>query len=224
MSEKNKLLERLKEYFPHLECEDSWYSCPLSIEGCINPKRGRACTCGAEFNRGRMIIFITTHTEEAVKKERCRWFCKDHSSSSVNDPREKGGILEAIGDMKNGCINCELVQSYQVQVEQVQSKKEAVAVERERCVRVAANHCKTKPGIIRAWTEDVLFARRLTAQAIEHKLRKTSSSTHQETIEKIRRAAILKTLDTYVIAHLAGATFDECVGAIRALIAGGEEG
>jgi len=29
----------------HYECEDPWYSCPLSDEGCSNPNHGDDCTC-----------------------------------------------------------------------------------------------------------------------------------------------------------------------------------
>lgn len=32
----------------HRECEDSWYSCPKSPEGCANPGEGEACNCGAD--------------------------------------------------------------------------------------------------------------------------------------------------------------------------------
>ncbi len=31
----------------HHECEDSWYSCPLSDGGCSNPAEESECTCGA---------------------------------------------------------------------------------------------------------------------------------------------------------------------------------
>jgi len=34
----------------HNECEDPWYSCPLSAEGCVD-ERQSGCTCGADrFN------------------------------------------------------------------------------------------------------------------------------------------------------------------------------
>jgi hypothetical protein len=31
----------------HTTCDDGWYSCPLSEEGCLD-KRETDCTCGAE--------------------------------------------------------------------------------------------------------------------------------------------------------------------------------
>ena len=46
-------IERLREVLQwirgleHDSCDDSWYSCPLSPDGCIDP-RPTACTCGKE--------------------------------------------------------------------------------------------------------------------------------------------------------------------------------
>lgn len=45
MSDLIKSLESLK--IPHYECEDGWYSCPLSEQGCFNEAQGEECTCGA---------------------------------------------------------------------------------------------------------------------------------------------------------------------------------
>lgn len=39
-------LEQLRR--PHLECEDCWYSCPKSAEGCCNDLEGDECNCGAD--------------------------------------------------------------------------------------------------------------------------------------------------------------------------------
>ena len=51
-------LERLKaidavkmpelEYMQHRQCEDSWYSCPKSEDGCANDGEGDECNCGAD--------------------------------------------------------------------------------------------------------------------------------------------------------------------------------
>ena len=36
----------------HHDCEDTWYSCPKSAEGCANEDEGDECNCGAdEANR-----------------------------------------------------------------------------------------------------------------------------------------------------------------------------
>lgn len=32
----------------HYSCEDGWYSCPKSEEGCDNDLAGDDCTCGAD--------------------------------------------------------------------------------------------------------------------------------------------------------------------------------
>lgn len=46
---KEIILEKLnKLYREHHQCEDTWYSCPLSEEGCSNDQEGEECTCGAE--------------------------------------------------------------------------------------------------------------------------------------------------------------------------------
>lgn len=39
-------LERLKG---HQECDDCYYSCPLSEAGCCNPDGGTECTCNGSF-------------------------------------------------------------------------------------------------------------------------------------------------------------------------------
>lgn len=38
----------LRHYTTHHTCEDSWYSCPLSEDGCANDDR-EGCTCGATY-------------------------------------------------------------------------------------------------------------------------------------------------------------------------------
>jgi hypothetical protein len=38
----------------HSECEDSWYSCPKSENGCANDGAGDECDCGAD-NANEMI-------------------------------------------------------------------------------------------------------------------------------------------------------------------------
>lgn len=45
MNELTKLCEKL-ENVRHHECEDGWYSCPLSEEGCYD-ERQKECDCVA---------------------------------------------------------------------------------------------------------------------------------------------------------------------------------
>ena len=47
-AERDRLREALRNAkISHRECEDCWYSCPLSAEGCCD-ERQTECTCGAD--------------------------------------------------------------------------------------------------------------------------------------------------------------------------------
>jgi hypothetical protein len=37
----------------HIVCDDRWYSCPLSVEGCGDDSQS-GCTCGAEAHNQRV--------------------------------------------------------------------------------------------------------------------------------------------------------------------------
>jgi hypothetical protein len=42
-------LEKAK--YPHMVCDDCWYSCPKSSEGCCNDELSKdVCTCGADIH------------------------------------------------------------------------------------------------------------------------------------------------------------------------------
>ena len=49
MTPNEELLARLDKEEAHAECEDCWYSCPKSAEGCCNDAAVDQCTCGAEL-------------------------------------------------------------------------------------------------------------------------------------------------------------------------------
>lgn len=49
----------------HLECEDSWYSCPKSAKGCANEDAGDKCTCGAD-SRNEKIAEIKDQILETL--------------------------------------------------------------------------------------------------------------------------------------------------------------
>ena len=56
----------------HYECEDGWYSCPKSEDGCANDNAGKDCTCGADdFNKMLEIfkreIFKGAHDGEKTE-------------------------------------------------------------------------------------------------------------------------------------------------------------
>ena len=47
-----KKVEKLK--LTHETCEDPWYSCPKSEEGCANDNQGDECTCGADYHNEKV--------------------------------------------------------------------------------------------------------------------------------------------------------------------------
>ena len=54
-------LARLK--MPHYSCDDPWYSCPKSSEGCANEFAGEECTCSTDWLNGKVeqiIAWIST--------------------------------------------------------------------------------------------------------------------------------------------------------------------
>lgn len=64
---KAQMLEALKKSRrKHYYCEDSWYSCPKSGEGCSNDEAGDNCNCGTdEWNN-----YVDKIIEAAEKEER----------------------------------------------------------------------------------------------------------------------------------------------------------
>lgn len=58
------LEERLRQKVSHLNCEDPWYSCPLSSDGCADDQAGNECTCGADHEnalRAEALAYIEAH-------------------------------------------------------------------------------------------------------------------------------------------------------------------
>lgn len=43
------IVKRLRVPIPHHYCDDGWYSCPLSDDGCADEEAGDECTCGADY-------------------------------------------------------------------------------------------------------------------------------------------------------------------------------
>jgi len=54
-------LENSKE--DHASCEDCWYSCPKSSEGCCDERQGDACNCGADAHNGMIDETLTAVRE-----------------------------------------------------------------------------------------------------------------------------------------------------------------
>ena len=68
---------------PHYECEDCWYSCPKSPEGCCNESAPDACTCGAEQRAIDIDAAITAAVEAEREAERNRWKHADQIASEL---------------------------------------------------------------------------------------------------------------------------------------------
>lgn len=55
----------------HYECEDPWYSCPLSEEGCTDETKPKECYCGREKTVAAIAAALAdarrAGLEEAVK-------------------------------------------------------------------------------------------------------------------------------------------------------------
>lgn len=52
----------------HYECDDPWYSCPMSDEGCVNPGEGEECTCGVDTRRTLLDKLLKTARQEALRE------------------------------------------------------------------------------------------------------------------------------------------------------------
>ena len=50
----------VKLYRKHDECEDCWYSCPKSADGCCNDAQGDECNCGAEKHNAILDAIISS--------------------------------------------------------------------------------------------------------------------------------------------------------------------
>jgi len=54
-------LEKLR--VEHYQCEDSWYSCPKSEDGCANEFEGDGCNCGADKHNEIIDQALTAYKE-----------------------------------------------------------------------------------------------------------------------------------------------------------------
>jgi hypothetical protein len=73
------LLEQLKKlaYRKHYNCEDSWYSCPLSEDGCYNDAAGNECNCWARDNEKMEDLFNEIEKQYALS-------CSDQFDDHMN--------------------------------------------------------------------------------------------------------------------------------------------
>ena len=49
----------------HYICDDPWYSCPFSSEGCANENEPHECNCGASDQKAKIDAIIAFATEAA---------------------------------------------------------------------------------------------------------------------------------------------------------------
>lgn len=57
----------------HYNCEDCWYSCPLSVDGCCNDAESKECNCGYEERVTAIVLAFATVRQAAQQEERERW-------------------------------------------------------------------------------------------------------------------------------------------------------
>lgn len=62
-------LEKLRRQ--HINCEDPWYSCPKSSNGCIHEGAGDKCNCGADQHNAILdgVIAAITRDDSMLKIE-----------------------------------------------------------------------------------------------------------------------------------------------------------
>lgn len=61
-------LEKLRR--KHDECEDCWYSCPKSEDGCCDDEQGDECNCGADKHNAILDTALSALDQLAPKAEK----------------------------------------------------------------------------------------------------------------------------------------------------------
>lgn len=69
----------------HYECEDPWYSCPLSPDGCANANMGKECTCGYD-DRKQNVERLIAETRRAALLEINRRLLPNAQSAMLDAP------------------------------------------------------------------------------------------------------------------------------------------
>jgi hypothetical protein len=93
-----KQLKKLR--IDHFECEDRFYSCPKSRNGCYNDCAGNSCDCGADNHNARInkiISYINTKQQRAKKAKRAYQAFNEHSNdmtdNGLNTPAADNAIV-----------------------------------------------------------------------------------------------------------------------------------
>lgn len=82
----------------HYSCEDGWYSCPLSNDGCLNDRTPKdECTCGADDNNALIDAALSSPLPAA----------------ELGDRRALGDIIKLRHALRELLMGCELVDGEQ---------------------------------------------------------------------------------------------------------------
>lgn len=92
----------------HYSCEDSWYSCPLSADGCSDDRQ-EGCTCGYD-NRVDKIAMALADERRRVWEEAAKLMC-----SYCNDPQwPRSSIVQGqavhVGPITGSLFPCNAMQ------------------------------------------------------------------------------------------------------------------
>lgn len=83
----------------HYDCEDPWYSCPLSPDGCANANMGKECTCGYD-DRKQNVERLIAETRRAALLEACVAVSQFSSDGRPIDAQElRIALVQLLGEM-----------------------------------------------------------------------------------------------------------------------------
>jgi hypothetical protein len=82
------LVERLlKLKREHHECEDCWYSCPKSEDGCCNEGQGDECNCGADTHNAEIDSICSALSSQA-QEEPSAWMTDGGSVCAAENKKK----------------------------------------------------------------------------------------------------------------------------------------
>lgn len=58
----------------HYMCEDCWYSCPKSKEGCCNEAAGDDCTCGLDARIEKVTTLLLSQRAAVLEEVRRKFY------------------------------------------------------------------------------------------------------------------------------------------------------
>lgn len=96
--------EGFEKKFPiiHEECEDCWYSCPLSEGGCCDESQKKECNCGEENRHRKVKQYLSSCQERLVQAVREEVEGMKLGGHKDDDKRiYAGGYDQAIDDILN---------------------------------------------------------------------------------------------------------------------------